>query len=100
VSAIFVNSRNGDDNYAAALLHDELAIHFGTDRVFRSTNSLRPGEDFTVVLLEKLRHCRVVLVVIGPRWLGSTDGAGRMRLWQRDDWVRRSSRWRCARART
>lgn len=84
-----MNFRNGDDNYAAALLYDELATRFGADRVFRSTNSLRPGEDFTVVLLEKLRRCRVVLVVIGPRWLGSTDSAGRRRLWQRNDWVRR-----------
>lgn len=86
---IFVNFRNGDENYTAAMLYDKLAERFGADQVFRSTNSLQPGVEFSSALLENLRACRIVLVVIGPRWLESTDGSGRKRLWKQADWVRR-----------
>ncbi|HKS50167.1 MAG TPA: FxSxx-COOH system tetratricopeptide repeat protein [Amycolatopsis sp.] len=89
MNAIFVNFRNGDDNYAAGMLYLELVASFGENRVFRSTDSLRPGEDWETSILDNVRGCQVFLAVIGRGWPNASDDHGRKRLWQRGDWVRR-----------
>ncbi|QKV74882.1 toll/interleukin-1 receptor domain-containing protein [Amycolatopsis sp. Hca4] len=89
MTAIFVNFRNGDDNYAAGLLYLELAAHLGESRVFRSTDSLRAGQEWERQILGTLSRSDVVLVVIGRSWLDARDERGRRRLWLRHDWVRR-----------
>jgi WD40 repeat protein len=86
---VFINYRVEDEAYAAALLDRELSDWFGPERVFRASRSIHPGDDYLDELLDNLRRCSVLLAVIGREWLDVVDGAGRLRLYQEQDWVRR-----------
>ncbi|GIH10875.1 ATP-binding protein [Rhizocola hellebori] len=88
MAVVFVNFRNGDEPYAAALIYRTLAERFGPDTVFRSTDSLQPGTKWAEEIWVALEECDILVAVIGPRWLEMKDAAGRMRLRQRTDWVR------------
>jgi WD40 repeat protein/uncharacterized protein YjbI with pentapeptide repeats/3',5'-cyclic AMP phosphodiesterase CpdA len=86
---VFINYRVEDEAYAAALLDRELSDWFGPERVFRASRSIHPGDDYLDELLDNLRRCSVLLAVIGREWLDVLDSAGRLRLYQEQDWVRR-----------
>jgi hypothetical protein len=89
VGGVFINYRGEDSDTAAVLVDRELAARFGSDRVFLDSRSIPAGADFVEELLGRVRACSVLLVVIGPRWLTVTDAAGRRRLEDPADWVRR-----------
>src|SRR5262249_61141930 len=86
---VFINYRGADSDAAAAVIDRELAARLGSDRVFLDCRSIPAGADFAVELLGRLRACSVLVVVIGPRWLTLTDGAGRRRIDDPEDWIRR-----------
>lgn len=86
---VFINFRNGDGEYAALYVYKELSERYGPDNVFRSSDSILPGEDFREQLTEKPRECDALLAIIGPRWLAAADADGRPRLASPRDWVRR-----------
>jgi hypothetical protein len=89
VGGVFINYR-GDDSYASAALIDrELSNRFGSANVFFDSRSIPAGSDFAEELLARLRASSVLLVVIGPRWLTITDEAGRRRIDDPKDWIRR-----------
>ena len=50
-------------------------------------DSIEPGLDFGEVISEAVENCRVMLVIIGPKWMLSTETGGR-RLDSPDDYVR------------
>jgi O-acetyl-ADP-ribose deacetylase (regulator of RNase III) len=82
VPRLFINFRSRDQSGYAALLDRALSDEFGPDAVFLASRSIAPGEDFTVRILEHIRDCAVVLVVIGPDWLlHSGPGPGQDRDW-------------------
>jgi TIR domain len=89
MAAIFVNFRNGDGDWAAKLIRDRLARHFGTEAVFLSSDSIQLSDRFPDVMLDKARTCDVLLALVGPSWLTITDDDGQARLFADDDWVRR-----------
>ena len=89
MGGIFINYRGEDSQTAAALIDRELATRFGSDHVFLDSRSIPAGTDFVEELLGRLRACGVLLVVIGPRWLTLTDAAGRRRIDDPQDWIRR-----------
>ena len=71
--------RRGDTAGHAGRLHDELVRVFGADRVFMDIGGLSPGDDFIQVLRQRLAESAVVLVAIGPRWMGAkADGTRRI----------------------
>lgn len=84
---IFINSRNEDGAYAASLLYDALTRWLDEEQVFKSNRSIRPGEDYATVLLDRAAECDVMLSVIGPGWLRAAAPDGARRLDQPDDWV-------------
>jgi len=86
---VFINYRGEDSDTAAALIDRELAARLGSDRVFLDCRSIPAGADFAEELLGRLRACSVLVVVIGPRWLSLTDAAGRRRIDDPQDWIRR-----------
>ncbi len=62
----------------------------GKDRVFLDCESIPAGADFVEELLARVRSARVLLAVIGPRWLTATDADGRQRrIDNPDDWIHR-----------
>ncbi|SCD64065.1 TIR domain-containing protein [Streptomyces sp. BpilaLS-43] len=87
MSLIFVNYRTDDEEATATLVERELSRVFGTDSVFRASKSIEPGSSFPQALLTAVRRSRVLLAVIGPRWLEGADG--RRHLENADDWTRR-----------
>src|SRR5262244_423442 len=89
VSGVFINYRGADSDTAAVLIDRELTARLGSDRVFLDSRSIPAGVDFVEELLGRLRACSVLVVVIGPRWLTLTDDAGRRRIDDPGDWIRR-----------
>jgi TIR domain len=89
MGGIFINYRGDDSDTAAVLVDRELVGRFGSDQVFLDSRSIPAGADFAEELLGRVRAGSVLLVVIGPRWLTVTDAAGRRRIDDPADWVRR-----------
>lgn len=86
---VFINYRGEDTHSYGALLYTELVRQFGEDRVFLDCQSIPAGADFVEELLSQVRSARVLLAVIGPRWLTATDPSGRRRIDDPADWIRR-----------
>lgn len=86
---MFINYRGEDSHSYGALLYTELARRLGDDQVFLDTECIAGGADFVEELLARVRSARVLLAVIGPRWLTATDPAGRRRIDDPVDWVHR-----------
>jgi hypothetical protein len=89
VPDIFINYRTGDEEASARLIDQELSRRFGSDRIFRASKSIPPGEDYVRELLTAVRDSEVLLAVIGSRWLTAVDERGRNRLHDESDWIRR-----------
>ncbi|MFD6969151.1 TIR domain-containing protein [Streptomyces sp. NPDC059949] len=88
MTGVFINYRNSDEPYAAALIDETLKGRFGSHNVFRASRSNTPGNDFRTQILGRLRECTVLIAVIGNGWLDTRDAEGRQRLFQSEDWVR------------
>jgi tetratricopeptide (TPR) repeat protein len=85
---VFINYC-GEDSYSyGALLYAELSRCFGPALVFLDSESIPGGADFVDQLLDQVRHARVVLAVIGSRWLTASGPKGR-RIDDPADWIRR-----------
>jgi hypothetical protein len=85
---IFISYRRGDTKHAAGRLVDRLRRTFSSDQLFLDIDNIDPGLDFEKVMLEKLQACDVLLAVIGPGWLSSSDETGVRRLDNPKDYVR------------
>lgn len=85
---VFINYRGSDEPSAAMLLDTELAAVFGRARVFLDHRSIGLGADYPSTLLDTVRRCAVLLVVIGHGWFAS-GRAGRRLIDDPEDWVRR-----------
>lgn len=90
---VFINYRGADSDSYGVLLYQHLVGHFGEDLVFVDCESIPAGADFVEELLGRVRSARVLLAVIGPRWLTAADPATGQRLIDNpDDWIRRELR--------
>ena len=88
--AVFISYRSEDSHSYGALLYTELSRQFGLGRVFLDAESIPAGADFAEELVERVRSARIVLAVVGPRWLAVADPVtGRRRIDDPDDWVHR-----------
>lgn len=74
MSDIFISYRNGDEPFAALLIDETLCAAFGAARVFRDGRTIEIGVDFRPQLWGRIARCRIMAVVIGPRWLDGDDG--------------------------
>jgi hypothetical protein len=71
MAVIFICYRRDDSQGQAGRLYDSLVAKFGERNVFFDVDNLHPGADFDSVIQSTLGRSKVVLVVIGPRWLSS-----------------------------
>lgn len=85
---VFVSYRRADSQASTARLVDNLRQHLGKDRVFLDLDSQRVGQPYTTQILDALGRSRLVLAVIGPSWLDSTDRGGARRIDDPADSVR------------
>ena len=84
MTGIFISYRQDDAKPWALLLRDELAEVFGDEHVFLDKDTLRAG-NWRKQIREALDRCRVVLVVMGRRWLTIMDENGQRHLDRTDD---------------
>jgi hypothetical protein len=63
-------------------------VDFGRVAVFKDVDSIPLGLDFKEYLDEKVGECKVLLAIIGDRWLDERDTAGKRRLDDPTDFVR------------
>ena len=85
--AVFISYRREEASGHAGRLYDAVERHLGPDNVFMDL-TIEPGTDFVEAIQEGVGGCRVLLVVIGSRWLSVKDAHGRVRLENPDDFVR------------
>ena len=85
---VFISYRRKDSQYIADRIYDSIERELKEENVFRDIDSIQFGRDFRRILQDAVGRCDALLVVIGPRWLGETDEAGRRRVDDPGDWVR------------
>lgn len=87
MSKIAISYRRSDSQDITGRVFDRLVEHFGKDTVFRDIDNIRPGIDFRKQIADALRTAEVLIVVVGPRWLGRSKG-GEVRMDNEADPVR------------
>jgi hypothetical protein len=85
---IFISYRRDDAQGEAGRLSDSLGKAFGESSIFLDVEGIQPGHDFRQVLEARIATCTVLLALIGPDWLQSTDASGQRRLDDPHDFVR------------
>lgn len=86
---LFLCYRRSTDAAIAGRIHDRLTLLDDVPwSIFYDSGSLEPGTPFPTQLRVALASSRVLLVVIGPRWLTAATDSGRRRIDVEDDWVR------------
>lgn len=85
MAGVFISYRRKDSAARCERLSQHLALRFGDDQVFRDLDDLRPGVRWRREIDAALRRAEIVLVIIGPLWLGPGQ---RRRLADPDDVLR------------
>src|SRR5260370_1428786 len=85
---IFINYRKDDSQAIVDNVAKELKKHFGADNVFKDDEDIEGGQLWPERLREELLRCRVLLAVIGDKWLTILNEHGARRLDDPADWVR------------
>jgi hypothetical protein len=84
---IVVNYRTADEPLAALLIDQALTRRIG-ERVFRDYRAISPGQRYPGRIWAAIQECRILVAVIGSRWL-EADRHGRRRIDDPSDYVRR-----------
>ena len=74
MAKIAISYRRSDSQDITGRIFDRLAQQYGKDTVFRDIDSIRPGIDFRTQIADALTATDVLLVIVGPRWLGRGEG--------------------------
>ena len=82
---IFLSYRRDDAGVSASFLRLCLEQSLPGSQVFRDAESIEPGVNFRTRIEDAIKSSAVLLAIIGPKWLGATDSAGRRRLDDPDD---------------
>src|SRR5450631_403018 len=84
---IAISYRRSDSSAITGRIFDRLAAHYGKESVFMDVDNIPFGTDFRSHIRAVLEETQVLIVVIGPHWLGA-DAAGTVRMSQDTDPVR------------
>jgi hypothetical protein len=85
---IFISYRREDTAAYARLIFNELVEAFPRQEVFMDVDSIRPGEDFSEVIVHRLKSCSVLIVVIGRNWSKFAEQVAEASADDREDFVR------------
>lgn len=89
MSGIFISYRRSDSRGSAGRIYDNLEARLGSDQVFRDLDALEPGAEYAGAIEAFISSCDAVVAVIGNQWLDARDEAGRRRIEDPADLVRR-----------
>jgi hypothetical protein len=84
---IMISYRRDDSKGITGRIFDRLENYYGKDNVFMDIDNIPFGVDFREHLQQALERCDILLVIIGPSWLGA-ERHGRPALAEESDWVR------------
>ena len=84
---LFISYRREETASHAGRLYDAMAARFGERNVFMDIE-LEPGIDFVDRITEVVGSCHVFLVIVGPTWATLSNGGGRPRITDKEDFVR------------
>lgn len=85
---VFISYRRADSEGHVLAIRDRLTSAFGSTQVFKDTDNISPGRDFTNTLGEEIARSDVMLAVIGKQWLTETNRSGVRRIDDPADAVR------------
>jgi|GEM_PF-4892470 len=85
---IFINYRRSDTSAEAQNLHSSLSKIFGKSSVFLDVHDIPAGENWVDALKDSGAAAKVLLVLIGDKWLEQNE-KGKCRLENPKDWVRK-----------
>jgi hypothetical protein len=75
---IFISYRRADAAAMVGHLYERLIGRYGKDCIFRDVDNIPLASDFRNNISTDLSRSDVVLVIIGPRWLGATGNGARI----------------------
>jgi hypothetical protein len=78
MAKITVSYRRADSDAMTGRIFDRLAQNYGRGSVFRDIDNIPPGTDFREYINNALHETDVLLVVVGPKWLGVKAGHARI----------------------
>jgi TIR domain/Protein of unknown function (DUF1036) len=84
---IVISYRRTDAAAMSGRIFDRLVTHFGKDAVFMDVDNIPFGIDFRQHINKALEEIDILVVVIGPKWLGG-DKRGPARIMDANDPVR------------
>ncbi|MEM0970015.1 MAG: Hsp70 family protein, partial [Verrucomicrobiota bacterium] len=88
MARVFISYRRTDCKWAVGRIYDRLSEVIDPVNLFLDVRDIEPGEDFVEKIERIVGSCDVLLVVIGPNWLTTSDRAGNRRLDDPHDFVR------------
>jgi hypothetical protein len=83
---VFISYRREDSSLYAYLLYVSLLAGVRNVAVFRDSDTLKAGMEFSKKIPETLAECDILLAIIGKKWLGIRGDTRRIDL--SEDWVR------------
>ena len=86
-AGVFISYRRDDTTPVAKQIAEHLSKLYGQDQIFFDQQAIACGDEFSEKIVESLKHCFVLIAVIGDKWNPST-GSDRTRLDDPDDFVR------------
>jgi TIR domain len=84
---IIISYRRSDSDAIAGRIRDKLAGHYGESSVFMDIDNIPFGIDFRDHIRDALFENDMLIVVVGPRWVGQGKG-GHLRIQEETDPVR------------
>ena len=84
----FISYRRTDSAEVVGRIYEHLVNRFGNENVFKDVDSIPLGTDFREVIGTAIGRCSVLIVVIGPEWLGIVDKSMAPRIGDPNDYVR------------
>jgi TIR domain len=85
---VFISYRREEAADMSGRIADFLDRRFGAGTAFRDVNAILAGSNFVMALQRGLDESRVVLVLIGPRWIHLQEPNGVRRIDSPNDFVR------------
>lgn len=85
---IFLSYRRQDAGEIVGRIRDRLKKSFGSQSVRMDVYNIEKGSDFRKEIQRNIQESHVVMVVIGPHWIGAQDSDGELRLFSEVDYVR------------
>jgi len=85
---IFICYRRDDSDGITGRIYDRLVRKYGKKAIFKDVDSVPLGVNFKTYIGSIIDQCKVVLVIIGERWIEIVDEKGIPRIQAPDDYVR------------